>query len=192
MTLYISCHFLLPATFLLRNQLTVLWELPCRFVTAFLLLLLRFSFAFSLWHFNYDVSWCGPFGCLGLCASWTCMSISSAKLRKFSVIILSNRFSISCSLFSFQYPHDAYAGTLEVVPEAPYNILIFLDSSLFAVLTGRFLLPYLPNCWLVPLLHLFCWFPLMYPSFVIVFFISDWFSCMFSILFLFPVSLLNF
>ena len=32
-----------------------------------------------------------------LCAYWTCMSISFAKLRKFSFIIFSNKFSISCS-----------------------------------------------------------------------------------------------
>ena len=35
--------------------------------------------------------------CLGLCASWTCMSISFTRLGKFSFIICSNKFSISCS-----------------------------------------------------------------------------------------------
>ena len=34
---------------------------------------------------------------LGLWASWTCMSISFARLGKFSYIILSSNFSISCS-----------------------------------------------------------------------------------------------
>nr|KAF6450522.1 hypothetical protein HJG59_008394 [Molossus molossus] len=39
-----------------------------------------------------------------LCASWTCMSVSFTKLGKFSVIIVSNRFSISCS-------HSSPSGT---------------------------------------------------------------------------------
>ena len=36
-----------------------------------------------------------------------------------------------------------------------------------AVLIGHFLLPYLPNFWFSPLLHLFyCWFPVMCSSFI--------------------------
>nr|KAF6452913.1 hypothetical protein HJG59_008216 [Molossus molossus] len=35
-----------------------------------------------------------------LCASWTCISVFFTKLGKFSAIIVSNRFSISCSLSS--------------------------------------------------------------------------------------------
>ena len=35
-----------------------------------------------------------------LCASWTCMSTSFTKLGKFSFIIFSNRFPISCSFSS--------------------------------------------------------------------------------------------
>ena len=38
--------------------------------------------------------------CLGLCASWTCVSISFTKLGKFSFIIFSNRFPVS---YSFSY-----------------------------------------------------------------------------------------
>ena len=38
-----------------------------------------------------------------LCASWTCMSISFTKLGKFTFIIFSNRFPISCS---FSSPSD--------------------------------------------------------------------------------------
>ena len=40
-----------------------------------------------------------PF-CLGLSVSWTCMSTSFTKLGKFSFIIFSNRFPISCSFSS--------------------------------------------------------------------------------------------
>nr|KAF6387751.1 hypothetical protein mMyoMyo1_008189 [Myotis myotis] len=39
-----------------------------------------------------------------LCASWTCKSISFTRWGKFSVIISSNRFSISCSLSSSGTP----------------------------------------------------------------------------------------
>nr|KAF6304019.1 hypothetical protein mMyoMyo1_008998 [Myotis myotis] len=39
-----------------------------------------------------------------LCASWTCKSISLTRWGKFSVIISSNRFSISCSLSSSGTP----------------------------------------------------------------------------------------
>ena len=42
-----------PEMFLLRNQLTVLWEFPCS------KLLLRFI-VFNFCHFYYDVSLCGP------------------------------------------------------------------------------------------------------------------------------------
>ena len=35
-----------------------------------------------------------------LCASWTCKSVSFTKLGKFSFIIFSNRFPISCSFSS--------------------------------------------------------------------------------------------
>ena len=35
-----------------------------------------------------------------VCVSWTCMSISFTKLGKFSVIIFSNRFLVSCSFSS--------------------------------------------------------------------------------------------
>ena len=39
-------------------------------------------------------------------------------------------FSISCSLL-FWHLHDTNVGMLEVVPEAPYTILIFVDSFIF-------------------------------------------------------------
>ena len=57
------------------------------------------------------------------------MSISFTKLGKFSVIIFFQTVSnFLLFLFSYQYPHDASVGKLEVVPEAPYTILLFLDT----------------------------------------------------------------
>ena len=60
-------------------------------------------FIFNLWHFNYDVIGVVLFGSIlfgTLCASWTCMPISSTKLKRFPFITFSNKFSISCSSFS--------------------------------------------------------------------------------------------
>ena len=90
---------LLPAKFLLRNQLTVLWELPCRQITAFKILSLSLTFGIIIMM------------CLGmglfasilfgtLFASCTCVSISFTKWGKFSFIIFSDRFPISCSFSS--------------------------------------------------------------------------------------------
>ena len=58
---------------------------------------------------------------------WTYMSISFTKSGKFSFIIFSDRFPISCSFF-FWHSYEANVGTLKVVPEAVYTILIVLDS----------------------------------------------------------------
>ena len=49
-------------------------------------------------------------------------------------------------LFSFCHPYDVNVGPLEVVSEAVYTILIFLNSFfLLVVLTGCFFLPYVSN-----------------------------------------------
>ena len=66
------------------------------------------------------------------CASWTCMSISFAKLGKFSFIISSKKFSISCSFSSLSV--NPVVGMFEVVPEAAYAILLVLGAggSLFS------------------------------------------------------------
>ena len=66
-----------------------------------------------------------------LCASWNCLSISFTKIGKFSKIIFWNRFSISCSLSSFQHPHDLNVDAFNVIPEAPLYQPHFLDSSFF-------------------------------------------------------------
>ena len=80
---------ILPARFPLRSQLIVLWELFVGNSLLFLLLLLGFSIL-NLWHFNYDVSWCGPFWVQLLSDSvlpgLVCL-FSFTKLRKFSFIV---------------------------------------------------------------------------------------------------------
>ena len=82
-----------PVVFPLRNQLLALLKLPCVLLSVFSLLLLRFSLWVWHWHFNYDMSWSGPLWVdLDWDPLWTCMAFPLSKLRKFSVIILSNRF----------------------------------------------------------------------------------------------------
>ena len=76
------------------------------------------------------------------------MSISFTKLGKFSFIIFFlNRFPISRSVSSpSSTPYDVNVGTLEVVPEAAYAILVLLDFFfLLVVLLDLFLLPYVLN-----------------------------------------------
>ena len=54
---------------------------------------------------------------LGLCASWTWMSVSFPRLEKFSAIISSVFFFPLFSLFLFWEPYNMNANTLDV-PEA--------------------------------------------------------------------------
>ena len=81
--------------------------------------------------------------CLGVCflgsnffgslwASWTYWkSISFARLRKFSFILFSNKFSVSCSSSSLLVPLYSDVGTFQVVLEFPKPLLIFLISCFF-------------------------------------------------------------
>ena len=108
-SLLLMTEYFLPIP---SNLHSFFWEIswqsyknsPVGNLTAFLLLLLRFSlrlltfgilimicFGVSLFEFIL-------FGTL--CASWTYISIFFTKLGKFAVIIFSNRFPISCSLSS--------------------------------------------------------------------------------------------
>ena len=87
-------------------------------------------------HFNYDVSWCGP---LWAHLVWDVICFFNLyvsflhQLGKFSVIFqIGFQFlALSLSLFSFQHSHDADVGMLEVALEAPYTILMLLDSYFF-------------------------------------------------------------
>ena len=88
-----------------------------------------------------------------LCTSWTYIFISFIKLGKFSFIIFSNKFSISCSFSSLWHPYDSNVGTIKVVPEVPYPILIFLDSFSSCCSDWIFFLPDVPNHWFHSWLH---------------------------------------
>ena len=75
--------------------------------------------------------------------SWK--SISFAIMGKFSFIIYSNKFSISCSS-CFQHPHDSDIGIPKVVAEVPKPLLIFSEVLfLHSVQVVCFFLPSGPN-----------------------------------------------
>ena len=103
-TLNTSCQPLLPAKFLLRNQLPGLWELLCRLTLCFFLA--AFKILSSSLTFGILIMMCLGVLLFGsslfgtLCAHWTYLSISFTKLGKFSLIIFSDKFSISCFSFS--------------------------------------------------------------------------------------------
>ena len=105
-----------------------------------------------------------------LCASWTCVSISFTKLGKFSVIIFSNRFPISCS---FSYPSGSPMMQMLVYLRLSQRLLtshfFFYSFFLLTVLIGWFLLPYTPTRWFDSRYHpLYCWFPVNFSLFHLV------------------------
>ena len=123
-----------PAKFLLRNQLTVLWELPCRQLTAFFLRLLRFSLSLT---FGIVIIMCLGVGLFefilfgALCTSWTCTSISFTRLGKYYIIISSNKFSIPGPLPSPSGTPMVWIFSPLMVSWGPLNYSHFLDSFLF-------------------------------------------------------------
>ena len=109
-----------------------------------------------LWHFKYDVPWCGPL--------WVHLVRDSLHFLEFYVFFLHQvrevfdhyRFSILCSL---SFPAGIlmnwmllcfmlFQRSLEL--SSFLKIIIFL----FAVLIGCFFLPCLPNYWFDSLLYL--------------------------------------
>ena len=98
-TLNTSCQSLLVYKVSFEKPADSLMETPLQVTLCFSLATLKILFTFNLWHFNYDVCWCGPL-CVPLvwdCASWTCMPVYFIKLGKFSFIIF---FQISFQFLS--------------------------------------------------------------------------------------------
>ena len=144
----------LPARFLLRNQLTVLWEL---LVTVSFSLSAFKILSFSLILGNLIMM------CLGMCflgsnffgtlwASWTSWkSISFARLGKFSFIICSNKFSTSCSFSSPSVnPMIRMFECLKLSQRLlSFSLFFWILEFLFlyCVLIECLFLPSAPNCW---------------------------------------------
>ena len=66
-----------------------------------------------------------------VCASWTYMSISFIKLGKFSFIIFSNKFSISCSSSSPSGIPVIWTLAFLQMSQSSYSLLIVLNSCFF-------------------------------------------------------------
>ena len=150
-------------------------------------------------YFNSDVSWCGPFWVYFVwdpCASWTYMYIFFTRIGKFSVIVFSNKFSISCFFLLLLVPLWCECWCAWCCPRGPlrYTHLFWILFSfccsdwVFSVTLSFKLL--IRSSALSTLL--FITYDIFFIS-VILFFISDWFYFMFSIsIFMFPISLLTF
>ena len=115
-----------PAEFLLRNWLTVLWELPCRQLpsfAAFKILSLTLTFGILI-MMCLDV---GLFASilLGLCV----LSVLAYLLHQIRDIFFHYFFkkvsNFLLFLFSSWHPYDVNVGTLEVVPGSANTILAF-------------------------------------------------------------------
>ena len=115
----------------------------------------------------------GLFGFIFLgipCASWTWMSVSFAKLGKFSDIISSSRFSVPFSLSLFSSSGTLVIQMLVCLTQRSLKLSHCLKFFfLFTVLIRWFSLFCLPDCWSV--LHpLICyWFILVYFSFQLLY-----------------------
>ena len=157
----------LPARFLLRNQLIVLWALLCRYLSPFKIL------SFCLILGNVIMM------CLGVCflgsnffgtlwASWTSWkSISLARLGTFSFIICSNKFSIYCS--SSSPSGSPMIRMLECFKMSWRFLNLF---SFFWILVSSFFSGwmFLSSFWSTPLIWVpvsfhHYWFPVHFPLF---------------------------
>ena len=105
--------------FLLRNQLIAWWEFPCM-LSFFPCCFQYFISVFNFGQFDDCVLVCSSLGlsCLGLCTSWTWLTISFPMFGKFSAITSSNIFSGPISLSSPSgTPCNSNVGVFNVVPE---------------------------------------------------------------------------
>ena len=82
-----------------------------------------------------------------LCASWTYMSISFSKLRNFSFLIFSNKFSISCCSSSPSVtPMIWMLARMEISQSLlKLSLFFFLILFLLSVLVGCLFFPFVPN-----------------------------------------------
>ena len=101
MTLNISFQSLLAYKVSFEKSADSLMETPLQVIICFSLA--AFKILFNFWHFNYDMSWCGPLWVQlvwdSLCFLDLCVYFLH-QIGKFSFIIFSNKFSISCSFSS--------------------------------------------------------------------------------------------
>ena len=130
-----------------------------------------------------------------LCTSWTCMFIFFTKLGDFSVIIFSNRLSISCSLSSLLAPLCCECWYAWICPRGSLHyphVLGFI--FLLVVLIEFFFVSLYTKSLIWVLAHpLYCWWPincsslqLVYPSFP-----NGYFLWLFYMVFFYAVEVLS-
>ena len=136
---------------------TLLWVITWFSLSAFKILSLTFVILIMM-CLRVDLFASILFGTLY--GSWTCMSISFTKLGKFSFIVFSHRFPISCS---FSSPGTQWCEDWNVwsCPRGSLHYPQFFGFFfLLAVLIGCLSLPHVPNHWFDSWLHpLYCCFP---------------------------------
>ena len=132
MTWTTSCQSLLACKVSFEKSADGLMGIPLQVAVSFSLAALRFSLYLYLWLLIIMCLRVGLFASIlfgTLCASWTCMSTSPNQGSFFHYF--SKQISNFLLFLFFWHPYDANVGMLEVVPEAAYTILIFLESFSF-------------------------------------------------------------
>ena len=114
-----------------------LYGISCFSLAAFNIFSLYLIFVIWLIYvlvcFSLDVS------SLGLCASWTWLTISFHILRKLSIIISSNIYSVPFFFFFFFCnPYNLNAGVFNVVSEVSQPVLNSFHSFFFILLCGSY------------------------------------------------------
>ena len=120
---------------MLKSQVIVLWEVPCKQNSCFSLVAFKILFSFNFCHFNYNVSWCGPLW-IELVGNFLCflnLNVSFSRLGKFSATVASNKFSAPFSLAS------------------PYEVLIMQMLICFCYPRGLLNCPHFKNSFLFSL-----------------------------------------
>ena len=129
-TLNTSCQSFLACKFLLRNQLTVIWGLLCRYISVAAFKILSLSLTFGiLIMICLGVGLCGSILFGILCTSWTWMCISFTKLGKFSFLFFQINFQF-LPLLLFMNTNDSDVAMFGYVPQS-YTIFIFLNLCFF-------------------------------------------------------------
>lgn len=127
-TLNMSCHSLLDCNIPTKKSADTL-KGASMYLIVFLLLLLRSLFILILWHFNYDVSWCGSLGwpCLGLSVipGFACFLHQVRKV--FSHYSSEQVFCPFHTFLSLQNPLNVNVPTFDVVQEMPFCFFFLFD-----------------------------------------------------------------
>ena len=122
-----------PSECLLRNQMIILREFPCVIFVAFRFVCFSSlsDFYQSNWYVTqhvpswiYSVKEC--LWCLDLDVCFFCLFVFFSHFRNFSIIISSNIFASTFTLFSFWDPYTMNVDTFSITPRVSEAIFIHL------------------------------------------------------------------